>query len=64
MQNSAAIQNEIDNILFELKRCVNDLHGYRLQISTDDIQQAEFSMHKLQTLISFVELSSQRKIAC
>lgn len=63
MQNSAVIQNEIDHILFELKCCVNDLQGYLLQISTDDIQQAELSMHKLQTLISFVKLFSQRKTA-
>lgn len=64
MQKSAIFQNEVEHILFELKSCVNDLHGYRMQISLDDIQQAELSLSKLQALISFVKIASQRQIAC
>lgn len=64
MQKSAILQNEVDHILFELNCCVNDLHGYRMQISLDDIQQAELSLSKLQALISFVKIASQRQIAC
>lgn len=64
MQNSAAVELEIEHILFELNCCVNDLQSYRLQISSDDIYQAELSMHKLQTLISFVKCFADKRVAC
>lgn len=62
MQTSETIQNEIDHILFELSCCVNNLQDYRLQISPHDVQHAELSLHKLQALISFAKLCSQRKV--
>lgn len=64
MQRTKARQLEIEHLLFELSCCVNDLQNVRLQISADEIQQAELSLNKLESLISFVQAFSSRKIAC
>lgn len=64
MQKAEAVQLEVEHLLFELNCCVNDLQNVRLQISADDIHQAEMSLNKLESLISFVKISSKRKIAC
>jgi len=64
MQRTTAAQLEIEHLLFELNCCVNDLQSVRLQISTDEIHQAELSLNKLESLISFVKAFSGRKIAC
>lgn len=64
MQRTTAAQLEIEHLLFELNCCVNDLQNVRLQISADEIHQAELSLNKLKSLISFVKAFSSRKIAC
>ncbi|MBL7479774.1 hypothetical protein [Legionella bononiensis] len=64
MQQQEPVQLEIEHLLFELNCCVNDLSNFRLQISVDDIQQAELSLNKLESLISFVKQYSNIKIAC
>lgn len=64
MQKSEVVQLEIEQLLFELNCCVNDLSNFRLQISIDEIQQAELSLNKLESLISFVKQYSNIKIAC
>ena len=64
MQKAAADQLEVEHLLFELNCCVNDLQRVRLQISADEIHQAELSLNKLESLISFVKAFSGRKIAC
>ncbi|HAU0164316.1 TPA: hypothetical protein JBF07_02060 [Legionella pneumophila] len=64
MQQQEPVQLEIEHLLFELNCCVNDLSRNRLHISTHDIQQAEFSLHKLESLISFVKQFDTQRIAC
>ncbi|HBB6940296.1 TPA: hypothetical protein I9553_002407 [Legionella pneumophila] len=64
MQRTTTAQLEIEHLLFELNCCVNDLQSVRLQISADEIHQAELSLNKLESLISFVKAFSSRKIAC
>ena len=63
MQRTTAAQLKIEHMLFELNCCVNDLQSVRLQISADEIHQAELSLNKLESLISFVRTFSGRKIA-
>lgn len=55
MQQQESAQREIEHLMFELNGCVNDLSRHRLQISIHDIQQAELSLSKLESLISFVK---------
>lgn len=64
MQNTTAVQLEVEHIMFELNCCVNDLHTIRQQISADEIHQTELSLNKLESLISFVKTFSYRKAAC
>lgn len=64
MQQQESVQLEIEHLLSELNCCVNDLSRHRLQINTYDIQQAELSLHKLESLISFVKQFDTQKIAC
>lgn len=63
MQQESA-HTEIEHLLFELNCCINDLSRHRLQINIHDIQQAELSMHKLESLISFVKHFDTQRIAC
>lgn len=64
MQHQEPAQFEIEHLLFELNCCVNDLSRHRLQINSYDIQQAELSLHKLESLISFVKQFDTQRIAC
>ena len=64
MQQQESVQLEIEHLLFELNCCVNDLSRYRLQIKFHDIQQAELSLHKLESLISFLKQFDTQRIAC
>ncbi|HAT7747029.1 TPA: hypothetical protein JBE46_00475 [Legionella pneumophila subsp. pneumophila] len=64
MQQQEPAQLEIEHLLFELNCCVNDLSRHRLQINPYDIQQAELSLHKLESLISFVKQFDTQRIAC
>ncbi|AUH72634.1 hypothetical protein [Legionella sainthelensi] len=62
MQQIESAVSKIEYLMFELSRCVNDLSRYRLQINSCDIQQAELSLHKLESLISFVKISEVSRI--
>ncbi|KTC66377.1 Uncharacterised protein (plasmid) [Legionella adelaidensis] len=53
MHQQEKVQLDIEHLLFELNCCVNNLSRYRLKINRDDIQQAELSLSKLESLISF-----------
>ncbi len=64
MQQQEPVQLEIEHLLFDLNCCVNDLSRHRLQINTYGIQQTELSLHKLESLISFVKQFDTQKIAC
>jgi hypothetical protein len=64
MQQQKPEQFEIEHLLFELNCCVNDLSRYRLLINPHDIQQAELSLHKLESLISFAKQFDTQRIAC
>ena len=64
MQHQEPAQLEIEHLLFELNCCVNDLSRHRLQINPYDIQQAELSLSKLESLISFVKQFDTQRIAC
>lgn len=64
MQRTTAAQLEIEHLLFELNCCVNSLQSVRQQISADEIHQAELSLNRLESLISFVKAFSSRKMAC
>lgn len=55
MQKHNSVQLEIDHLLFELTHCINDLQGFRRQLSIDDIQQADLSLQKLNALITNVK---------
>ena len=64
MQYQKPAQFEIEQLLFELNCCVNDLSQHRLQINTNELTQAELSLSKLESLISFVKLFDSQRIAC
>jgi len=64
MQQQKSVQLKIEHLLFELNCCVNDLSRHRLQINTYDIQQAELSLHNLESLIFFVKQFDTHRIAC
>ena len=64
MQQQEPVQLEIEHLLFELNCCVNDLSRHRLQINTHGIHQAELSLNKLESLISFVKQFDTQQIAC
>jgi len=58
MQYVDSVQMEIEHLLVELSCCVNDLQGYRRQLSVGDAKQAELSLQKLSALISCVSNQS------
>jgi hypothetical protein len=58
MQRQKSAPSEIEHLLFELTWCVNDLQGFRRQLSIDDIQQADLSLQKLSALITQVKKQS------
>lgn len=55
MQEFEPVQSGIEHLLVELAYCVNDLQGFRLQMSLEDAKQAELSLSKLEALISLVK---------
>lgn len=55
MQEFESVQSGIEHLLAELAYCVNDLQGFRLQMSLEDAKQAELSLSKLDALISLVK---------
>lgn len=54
MQKLDIVSLKIEHLLVELAWCINDLQGYRHQLSIDDAKQADLSLSKLESLISFV----------
>ncbi|KTC94706.1 hypothetical protein [Legionella erythra] len=42
----------IEHLLVELAWCIDDLHGFRHQLSIEDALNAETSFQKLEALIS------------
>lgn len=62
MQQQELAQLEIEHLLFELKCCVNDLSRHRLRINPHNLQQAELSLRKLETLISFAKLFDTQRL--
>ena len=57
MQKIDSTSMEIEYLLHELATSTNDLQAYQLQLSIDDVAQVEFSLYKLESLISFVRNS-------
>lgn len=53
------VQFDIEHLLFDLSCCVNNLSLYRLEIMRDDIQQAELSLSKLESFISFAKKAAK-----
>ncbi len=54
MQKLDTVSLKIEHLLVELSWCINDLQGFRQQLSIDDAKQADLSLSKLESLISFV----------
>ena len=52
MQNFDSANIQMDHLLFELARCVNDLQGFYRQLSIDDRKQVELSLRKLGLLVA------------
>ncbi|KTD27476.1 hypothetical protein [Legionella israelensis] len=52
MQNFDSANIQMDHLLFELTRCVNDLQGFYRQLSIEDRKQIELSLSKLEFLVS------------
>ncbi|HHT9843835.1 TPA: hypothetical protein ACT9I4_001951 [Legionella pneumophila] len=52
MQKFDSAEIQIDHLLFELARCVNDLQRFYRQFSTEDRKQVELSLSKLEFLVS------------
>lgn len=63
MQNHNSAQVEIEHLLFELQRCVNDLSHHRLKINPHDIQQAELSLYKLESLITMKDSAAYKSMS-
>ena len=51
MQNFDSANIQMDHLLFELARCVNDLQGFYRQLSIEDKKQVELSLSKLEFLV-------------
>lgn len=54
MQKLDTVSLKIEHLLVELAWCINDLRCFRQQLSIDDAKQADLSLSKLESLISFV----------
>lgn len=52
MQHFDSAEIQIDHLLFELTRCVNDLQGFYRQLSIEDRKQVELSLCRLEFLVS------------
>ncbi|MDI1352487.1 MAG: hypothetical protein PSV35_06915, partial [bacterium] len=52
MQVQNTTQQTIEHVLYELTACVNELQGFRQQLSFDNLQQAELSLQKFHALMS------------
>ena len=52
MQKFDSTNIQIDHLIFELARCVNELQGFYRQLSIEDKKQVELSLSKLELLVS------------
>ena len=52
MQNFESANIQMDHLLFELARCVNDLQGFYRQLSIEDKKQVKLSLSKLEFLVA------------
>lgn len=57
MQECNSVSLEVEHILIELSRCVNDLQSFRSTLSMDDTRNIKLNMDQLDSLISFTKES-------
>lgn len=53
MQECNSVTIEVEYLLIELSRCVNDLQSFRSTLSMDDTRNIKLNMSQLESLISF-----------
>ena len=51
MQQTTPVISEIDHVLFDFARCINDLHSLKNELSLVDIDHAERSFKQLRDAI-------------
>ena len=51
MQQATPVISEVDHVLFDFARCINDLHSLKNELSLVDIDQAERSFKQLRDAI-------------
>ena len=52
MQQATSVISEVDHVLFDFARCINDLHSLKNELSLVDIDQAERSFKQLRDAIN------------
>lgn len=57
MQECNSVSMEIEYILFELSRCVNDLQSFQSTLSIDDAKNIKLNVRQLESLISLTKES-------
>jgi hypothetical protein len=57
MQVQNATQQIIEHVLYELTSCINELQGFRQQLSIDHLEQADLSLQKLHALMSSAKMN-------
>lgn len=57
MQECNSVSMEVEYILFELSRCVNDLQSFQSTLSIDDAKNIKLNVRQLESLISLTKES-------
>lgn len=57
MQECNSVSMEVEYILFELSRCVNDLQSFQSTLSIDDAKNIKLNVRHLESLISLTKES-------
>ncbi len=57
MQECNSVSMEVEYILFELSRCVNDLQSFQSTLSIDDTKNIKLNVRQLESLISLTKES-------
>ena len=57
MQECNSVSIEVEYILIELSRCVNDLQSFHSTLSMDVARNIKLNMSQLESLISFTKES-------
>ena len=52
MQIQNATQQTIEHVLYELTSCINELQGFRQQLTIDHLEQADLSLQKFHALMN------------